>query len=155
MSLNAYEAFLTKLFSDDSRFLVGEELSSLLQKKFNITSDNSRKVIQRAVTKGIIKSSAPLTFGKKQYLYMATKTGLSKEVVKRITKEHRPPIYRLLWLLDLNNGIISYYEALKVTASPLAESTTKVSTLGDIVSVLKKINLIEQILYPQECLLWS
>ncbi|WP_024832098.1 hypothetical protein [Ruminiclostridium josui] len=101
-SLNKYENFLCNIFSDSSKYIVGEELSDLLQKQFGISADNSRKVIQRTVTKGIIRSSSPLTFGKRQYVFFGKNIKLNKETVIKITKQYRPPVYRLLSLLDIN-----------------------------------------------------
>lgn len=144
-ALSKYENFLRNIFSDTSMYLIGEELSDLLQKEFSISDDNCRKIIQRAVIKGVIKSSSPLTFGKKRFVYFGENIKLNKETVKRITKQYRPPVYRLLSLLDINEGILSYYEALKITSSPLDESSTKVSTLVEIITDLKSIKLIEEV----------
>ncbi|MBK5260950.1 MAG: hypothetical protein JJE17_00065 [Peptostreptococcaceae bacterium] len=151
MVQNRYESFLSNLFSNDQKYLVGRELNELLQKQFKITSDNSRKIIQRAAAKGIIKSSSPLTFGKGQYVYLNTGITLNKEAVKEITKKYRPPIFRLLSLIDLNQGIISINEAMKVTSCIIEECSTKVNTLADIMIVLKKMNLISEItILPEE-----
>ncbi|NMA31771.1 MAG: hypothetical protein GX941_08225, partial [Candidatus Methanofastidiosa archaeon] len=144
-SLNKYDKFLINIFSDGTKYFAGKGLSDLLQKEFNITADNSRKIIQRAVAKGVIQSSSPLTFGKGQYIYFGKNKKLNKKIVIEITKQYRPPVYRLLSLLDLNEGILSYYEALKVTSSPLEKSSTKVSTLEEIISDLKKMKLIDDI----------
>jgi len=142
-SLNQYENFLLDLFSETSNYLVGEELNELLQKQFGISSDYSRKVILRAVTNNIIHSSSPLTFGKRQFVYFGKIVYLSKETIKKIAIKYRPPVYRLLFLIDLNEGILSYYEALKITSCPLDESSTKVSSLKEIITDLKAINIID------------
>lgn len=144
-SLNQYERFLSDLFLKASTYLTGEELNELLQKEFNISSDYSRKIIQRAVSKDVIRSSSPLSFGKRQYVYFERKVYLNKETIKQIAKKYRPPVYRLLSLIDLNEGLLSYFEALKITSSPIEESSTKVSTLKEITSDLKAINIIDVI----------
>ena len=44
--------------------------------------------------------------------------------------------------MDINDGIISYYEGLKITASPLEDSSTKVSTLDVILNLLYKLDIL-------------
>lgn len=145
MKLGKYEEYLSDLFSDRSLFMPGQDLNSNLQMKFSITPDNARKIVQRAVSNGIIRSSAPITFGKKQYVYFNVQSQLSKRTVTIICKKFRPPLYRLISLIDIGGGITSYYEALKITASPLENSKTKVNTLDELLAVLKDLELVEDV----------
>ncbi|MDT0691255.1 hypothetical protein RM549_15775 [Salegentibacter sp. F188] len=123
-------------------FDTSSNLCQALSEKFDISTQNARQVIKRAVATKAIKSSAPYTFGKNQYIYIYNKHELLIDNIKEICKISRPPIYRLLDLIDLNNGIVSYYEGLKITSSPVEESTTKVSTLQDILNLLFKLNIL-------------
>lgn len=120
----------------------GINLNQKLVDKFNISPDNARQILRRAVSQKAIKSSAPYTFGKKQYVYIFNDSILDKKIIKSISEKNRPPIFRLLEVMDTNGGIISYYEGLKITASPLEESSTKVSTLDDILNLLYKLDIV-------------
>ncbi|MCE7061937.1 hypothetical protein [Dyadobacter sp. CY343] len=138
---DAYNKFLVSILAE-RLCESGSVLKDLLTSQFNITPDNARKVISRASNSKLIKSSDPFTFGKGQFIYLLADKDLDVEKVKSICKDNRPPIFRLLKALDENNGIISYYEALKITASPLEPSTTKVSNLDDITNLLRKLDII-------------
>lgn len=136
-----YNTFLNKLLKE-SLFDSGISLNQKLIETFDVSSDYARQILKRAVSQKVIKSSKPYTFGKGQFIYIYNENDLDKSGIKAITKKNRPPIFRLLELMDLNDGIISYYEALKITAAPLEESSTKVSTLGDILNLLYKLDIV-------------
>lgn len=144
MNMNKYDDFLIKTLQNN-KFVGSGYLCELLVDKFGITETYGRKILERSVAKKFIKSSAPTTFGKGQFIYFLPNEKLSKDVIKNISKSNRPPLYRLLESIDINNGIISYYEALKITASPIKELRGKVDSLGDLLEVLK----IYEILYLQ------
>ncbi|WP_431802237.1 hypothetical protein [Halobacillus andaensis] len=141
--MSKYDKYLSGIFSDDNFYKTGNELNQILQRKFQITSSNARKVISRATSKGTIKSSHPITFGNGQYVYFNNKSSLSMNVIKEISKKNRPPVYHLLNLLESNEGIISYYEGLKITASPLRKDKEKSNTLNEILYMLKYLGVIE------------
>src|SRR5436305_614885 len=92
----------------------GTEFAALLAKKFGLENDNARKIIQRAAAAGVIKSSAPITFGKGQYIYMQPNGYISFDGIKPILQRHRPPLFRILDVMDQCGGILSYYEAIKL-----------------------------------------
>lgn len=138
-----YNSFLNKVLSE-RLFESGINLNQMLIESFSVSSDNARQIVKRAVAQKAIKSSYPYTFGKGQYIYLYNEYELGKSSIKAITKISRPPIYRLLQLMDRNNGILSYYEGLKITASPMENSSTKVSTLEDILSLFAKLDIIYQ-----------
>ena len=136
-----YNAFLNNLLKE-KLFDTAINLNNELVNKFNVSNENARQILKRAVSQKAIKSSAPYTFGKKQYVYIYNDHELDKQLIKAISEKNRPPIYRLLEMMDLNDGIVSYYEGLKITASPLEKSSTKVSTLDDILNLLFKLNIV-------------
>lgn len=139
---NQHELFLIKTLRV-KRFIVGTELRGLLEREFSIQNSNTaRKIIQRASLNGHIKTSEPLTFGKGQYIYLTPSQDLSFNIVMKICKIYRPPIYRLQKSLELNNGIISYYEALKITASTIETTSTKINSLASLIELLEKLNLV-------------
>lgn len=136
-----YNSFLNEVLKE-RLFESGINLNQLLVDTFTVSADNARQIVKRAVSHKVIKSSSPYTFGKKQYIYIYSEYELDKSSIKIITEKSRPPIFRLLELMDLNDGIISYYEGLKITASPLENSSTKVSSLEDILNLLMKLDVV-------------
>lgn len=136
-----YDDFLRNLL-DKRLYDSTSNLTKELITKFSVSSANARKILTRAVKNKAIKSSYPYIFGKGQYIYLNEGSDLDSKVVMTITKKSRPPIYRLLKVIELNEGIISYYEALKITASPLDEGSTKVDSLDDILSLLQGLDLV-------------
>ena len=137
---NAHEEFLLGHLKDLG-YLTGKDIHDKLISHFDVSSETARKITQRAVAKGLMRSSKPYTFGNKQYVYYKFGNVLGKEEVKSITKTERPPVYRLITAIEENKGIISYYEALKITASPVSNSSSKISTLEDILSLLTGLKL--------------
>jgi len=136
-----YNAFLNSILSE-KLFDTAINLNNSLVEKFKVSNTYARQILKRAVSQKSIKSSSPYTFGKKQFVYIFNDYELDKSSIKKISKKNRPPIYRLLDLMDINGGIISYYEGLKATASPLEDSSTKASTLDDILNLLYKLNVV-------------
>lgn len=142
--LNEYDLYIENVFSNET-FISGSELSKLIQNKFNLADAYSRKIIERSVGKNIIQSSAPITFGKGQFIYFSNTQKLNKDTLKKFCKTNRPPVFRLLEALDDNNGILSYYEALKITASPLENKSSKIDSLDDIIKDINKLELVKLI----------
>lgn len=138
---NKYDSFLIETLLKD-KFLVSGTLCDLLSAQYKVTNTNARKIVERSVSKGYIKSSAPTTFGKGQFVYFLPSEKLNKDTIKKIAKKFRPPLYRLLECLDSNDGVISYYEALKITASPIERLGSKIDILDDLIEVLKKYDLV-------------
>jgi hypothetical protein len=136
-----YNKFLADLL-EQKLFESAMEIHASLITAFSVTPENARKIVGRAVTQKAIKSSDPYTFGKGQYVYICNGYDFGKDGVKDIAEKSRPPIYRLLELMDQNHGIISYYEGLKITASPLEESSTKIVSLDDILTLLMKLDIV-------------
>lgn len=140
--MNKYNNYINEIFFDKNVFKVGTDLNVMLQKKFEITAPNARKIISRACEMGVITSSKPITFGHGQYVYYSTAAILNTFIVKEITRETRPPVYHLLNLLDANNGVISYYEGLKITASPIKKEKEKSNTLDEILAMLEALHIV-------------
>ncbi|MCE3297079.1 MAG: hypothetical protein K0R65_2793 [Crocinitomicaceae bacterium] len=138
---NKYDTFLIKTLRK-GKFLVSSELCKELISKFGITESNARKIIERSAAKEIIISSKPLSFSKGQFVYFLPGQVLSKDRIKEISKKYRPSLYRLLEALDRNEGILSYYEALKISSSPLEKSSSKVDYLDDLLIILKERQIV-------------
>jgi hypothetical protein len=136
-----YSSYLNKVL-EDKLCESGSELGKMLIKEFKITDVYARKIISRAADNKVIRSSRPYTFGKGQFIYLFNEQSLDASKIKRICENSRPPLYRLLEYMDANHGIISYFEALKITASPDKERSTKVQSLGDMVKLLKKLDIV-------------
>ena len=62
-----------------------------------------------------------------------------------IAKAYRPPLYRLLMVMEYSKGIISYYEGLKVASTPLDNTKTKMNTLNELVDILLQLEFIQVI----------
>jgi hypothetical protein len=137
---NEHEVFIVKELRKN-KFMAGQDLRKVLVEHFNLLDDTGRKILQRAALNGFITTSAPLTFGNGQYVYLITGEEFTASIITKICKQYRPPIYRLLRNIDLNNGITSYYEALKITSSSDDITSTKISTLPEILSLLVQLNL--------------
>lgn len=140
-SPNRYEIYITNLFKRQ-KFTPGKELVKLLVETFSVRDDYARKIIQRAVAEGYIHSSSPLTFGNGQFAYLNPKTQLTYDIVMQISKSNRPPLYRLMAALDENDGVISYFEAAKISASPDEQTSTKVNTINQLVNQLEKLEFV-------------
>ncbi len=136
-----YNNFIVEILSKQL-FKSGSELRLLLVEKFGVTDSNARKIIARSAMSRDIKSSSPYTFGNGQFIYLFQQQDLTVEMIMTICHKKRPPLYRLLKMMKSNNGIISYYEGLKITASPDEGSSTKVNTIADILKVLVKLELV-------------
>lgn len=138
---NQYNLFLKELL-EEKLFEPAITVHDILAEKFLVSSTYARKIVSRAVLQKVIKSSKPYTFGNGQYIYMCNEYDLGKTGIQKVAQKSRPPIYRLMELMDQNGGIISYYEGLKITASPLEKSSTKVDSLDDILTVLMKMEIL-------------
>lgn len=142
-NLNKYESFILQNLQNKG-IKVSSVLCKLLVDSFQVTDSYARKILERTSKKEIIKSSSPLTFGKGQFAYCNINTNFTKDRIKLISKKHRPTLYRLLVALDLNDGILSHYEALKITASPLINGISKVDYLDDLIALLFKFEIVYQ-----------
>ena len=138
---NEYDVFIESILLKD-KFVVSGTICKFLTDKYGVTNDNARKILERSSKKNIIKNSYPLTFGKGQFVYFLPDEKLNKVTIKKISKIFRPPLYRLIECLDNNEGIISYFEALKITSSPLERGSSKIDLLDDLIEVLKAKELI-------------
>lgn len=141
---HAYSAFLKK-YLKKSDYALAEELNAELQKSFGLSPEAGRKVISRTAGTGEIISSKPVTFGKGQFVYVYPGKELDMEMITKIAKKHRPSLYRLIVMLAMNDGVLSYYEALKITASPLKKSSTKQDSLDKLIKELKSFNLVTEV----------
>ena len=138
---NKHDIFLIDHL-EAKKFLVSGELGTALVEKFGVTDGYARKIIERAVGKGFIKSSMPITFSKGQYAYFPVQEKLTLDTIKQIAKLYRPPLYRLIESLVQNSGIISYYEAIKITGLPVKKSSSKSDDVGDLLDLLRTNNFV-------------
>lgn len=133
--MNEYEKYISgRLLKLD--YILGKDLNTLLQKKFGVKSDNARKIIERAATAKIVKASA-VSFGNRQYSYIHPEKRFTKEIILKITKTNRPPLYRLIMMLDFYKGILPYHVAMKVCATPLKSENTKSDSIAKLVSEME------------------
>lgn len=138
--MGKYDSFIKQLVEGNWAIL-GSNVSSALIDKYGVNPENARKIIQRTTEKGIMISSTPLTFGKGQFLYTKPGNYFGLEMVKEASSVDRKPLYRLLEVLG-RIGMISFYEGLKITASPEEIGSTKISLLTDMISDLEKLGIV-------------
>ena len=139
--MNTYETAILK-FLRKKGYAVGSMITIMLQETFLVNATTARKILERAVSNQFITSTKPVSFGKGQYAYMPSGSYLTLEKILIITKEHRPPIFRLLSTMIAQGGIISFYEALKVSSSVLDNARSKKSLLEKLISELFSLKLI-------------
>lgn len=138
---NIYETYIVKLLNE-TNFTTAKVIVRLLKNEFDITDDYARKIIQRGVTNEFFISSNPITFGNRQFAYLKLGEKLTPQIVMQICKKDRPPLYRLMVALNLNNGILSYYEGLKLSAAPEEVTTSKINTLNQLLTILVKLDFV-------------
>ena len=138
---NQFDDYILETVRDEG-FLPGRELVESLVGKFGVSAANGRKLVQRAVQKRLIASSKPATFGKGQFIYFSNENKLSFASIRPICEKYRPPVARVLDALAVNEGILSYYEALKICSSPLNDSSSKNSSLDELILMLVELKLI-------------
>jgi hypothetical protein len=143
--MNKYEQFILSCINE-SGYILGKELNTLLQKKFSVTSVSGRKIIQRAVNDSkIIKSSSPITFGNGQYAYLSHDKSLTREILLKISKKYRPALYRILRTLDKNRGIISLYDLRKIASVPVQPGISKSDSTEKLINELRNLRLVEEV----------
>lgn len=123
-------------------FASGGQLSELLVAKFGVSGEYARKIVQRSATAKILKSSKPYSFGKGQYIYVLPNNQVEFDHVMRICEKSKPPLYRLMASIRDNNGILSKYDAIKITGAPKGKSSTKVESIDDMIKVLSRMDFV-------------
>jgi len=140
-AFNQFDEYIAKTVTD-GEFVPGREIVQELSTNFGVSPVHARKLIQRTADKGLISSSKPATFGKGQYIYFPREKQLNIAAIRPICEKYRPPLARVLDALVVNEGILSYYEALKICSSPLADSSSKNSSLDELILMLVELKLI-------------
>ncbi|QQZ09406.1 hypothetical protein [Heyndrickxia vini] len=144
--MNKYNKFLTDLFKEQSNVLVAHDLIEKLVTEFEVTYNYARQLISRAVKEKIIKSSEPFSFEKRQYFYMNQNRNVDVRALLDISRKYRKPLFRLLTLLSRTGGICSYYEAVKITATPMTNKEKyRVISLEDEIKRLNDNKIIKKI----------
>lgn len=138
--MGKYDDYIVEILEEEC--LLGGNLANKLINKFGITELNARKVIQRQVGKKNIWSSAPLSFGSGELLYYNSYQKPAREIFKDLLKLRRPPVFRLLELLDQFGGILSYFEVCKITATTVQKGTTKVTGVREILDGLVSLKFV-------------
>lgn len=112
--ISKWDKIIQDLFSNKNTFYTATDLIDFLCRKYDIKNPNARQIVKRSVAKGLIKSSSPFTFQSGQYVYMDLKSNLNLDVLLKISQKYKPSLYRLLWLFNEEEKIISTYEAKKI-----------------------------------------
>ncbi|MED2920244.1 hypothetical protein P4324_27630 [Bacillus thuringiensis] len=112
--ISKWDKIIQDVFSNKNTFYTATDLIDFLCRKYDIKNPNARQIVKRSVAKGLIKSSSPFTFQSGQYVYMDLKSNLNLDVLLKISQKYKPSLYRLLWLFNEEEKIISTYEAKKI-----------------------------------------
>lgn len=142
--MNKYNLYIESLFKERNTFYSASELNVMICEEFDVESNYARQLISRATKDKIIKSSKPFSFDKGQFFYMHPSQQISLETIREISKKYRKPLYRLLTLLEINEGIVSMYEAEKITSTPVSNED-KYKTIS-----LKKDLKVKTILFMKQ-----
>lgn len=142
MKRDRYESFICSEALGEEGFIGGQELSEKLVDKFGITSSNARKIVERAAKNKMIFSSAPYTFGKRQYIYFISNQFSTLSSTLKVSKKYNHPLYRMITALLNNDGVLSVYEAKKITASAYKNKDSKKTSFSKITSFLKAYGLV-------------
>lgn len=141
-----HEKFIKKYLYGKSAVL-STRLISAIKKEFpQCNETNIRKIISNAAKKGLINSSAPMTFGNNQYAYFSADKNLSYEMLIPLIKEHKPTLFRIITALRLNDGMMTLNELYKISGCKTTGSS-KVLSLKDI---LGDLNLLDYANYDFE-----
>ena len=136
MKQNEYSMYIVGEIFRTRKFIGGQDLCKLLVNRFKISEVNARKVVERTVERGDVASSSPYTFGNRQFVYVLNKKFFTFDGLIKISKEYSKPLFRLLVTLSKNNGVISCFEAKKITASAHKNKDSKKTNFNKIVAVL-------------------
>lgn len=139
---NDPDSYLQELFRKHDRYYFGDELKDKLVKNLKKTNPTARKIIQRFVEKGFVQSSSPVSFGKGMFVYYSLNRTVTFDDLIGLTRGRRPPLFRLLSAIKKCGGVLSYYEALKITSSQLNPSDSKNPTLDIIIAEINHFNLL-------------
>jgi hypothetical protein len=137
-----YQTFIYDLVSKE-KFIAASDLTLALKERYGVTDSNARKILQRTADSGLIVSSKPITFGKGQFVYMRPESHLDFDSIKSILKKYRPPLFRILQVMEENDGIISYYEALKLSASPEEKTSSKGTPVTELIEMFVNLELVK------------
>jgi len=140
-TINEFDEHIVTIVRE-GKFVAGREIVDDLCTRFQVSPPHARKLIQRVADKGLIRSSRPATFGKGQFIYFTPERSLDIASIRPICEKYRPPLARVLDALVVNEGILSYYEALKICSSPLEDSSSKNSMLNGLILMLDQLKLI-------------
>ncbi len=132
--------YLSSLFSKRRYIYFGDELKQKLVDNLGKSPDNARKIVGRFVAKGFVTTSKPFSFGKNTFAYYPIDHKLTFDELIGLTRNRRPPLFRLLSAIKACKGILSYYEALKVCSTPLVASKSKTLSLDQIIKQLLSFN---------------
>lgn len=121
--------------------ILSTQLISAVKKEFpNCNETNIRKIISNTAKKGLINSSAPMTFGNNQYAYFSANKKLSYEILRHLIQEHKPTLFRVITALRLNKGILTLNELYKISGCKTSGNSNFL-TVKDILNDLTLLDL--------------
>lgn len=145
-----HEIFLQKYFDGHpDAVLTGSELAGILSGSFPELSEiNCRKIISCTVKKGVIKSSAPITFGNHQYAYFSSDRPVDYNTLKDVIREHKKYLHRAIFAIKRNGGWLSELELVKITGVTSAQNTHNVN-IQTVKQELAFLKIAESVIYKK------
>lgn len=129
------------LEKNSGKSFIGMELTTLLKDQFSEISDNNAKLIlNRAVKNKSISCSNPITFVNNQYAYFSNGTKLEYGVLADNIKKFKKALHRTIFALKRNGGILSKREVCKISGASIKEEAHYTS-YSTIVGDLKKLEI--------------
>lgn len=89
-----------------------------------------------------METSKPVSFGKNTYAYYPQGKKIIFDELIGLTRNRRPPLFRLLSAIKACKGVLSYYEALKICSTPLKKSKSKTPLLDELINELIHFDVV-------------
>ena len=140
----AHEKYIQDFLDErNNESFIGTELADILKQKYpELTATNCRRIINNALTHGLISSSKPITFANNQYAYFSKNTVLGYEILSNNIKIYKKALHRVIFALERNKGILTYLDAKKISGSTLANESHNVS-FESIINELKLLQIAD------------
>lgn len=144
MSKHHIEWLVDFINSYKDKSFIGSELKECLMKQFvNLTDSNARKIISNCLNDELIKSTKPIKFGNNEYVYYSLKATNIYEIIKPNIKKYKPQLYRAIFALKRNEGILSMNEFSNI-AGVVTDNQSHNVSLEIILNDLQYLNIAKK-----------
>lgn len=140
-----HEEFIANfLDANEKKAYLGSELKTILKNRYSeLTDNNCRRIIKKAVDTNRINSSFPLVFEKNQYAYYSKKSNYDYRLFAEVIKKYKSALHRVIYALERNGGILTFQEVQKISGATSQETAHSVS-FDSILKDLKVLNIVNE-----------